>query len=171
MTCTLCIIYPLVYFNGQLFIDFHFCYRPFISLFQRSTFYCFLFLLSCHLSVYGPLLIVTLWDFNIPWRSQAVPDEILDFLHDFTKIKTTKLFILLRFYFHDAKQQVKTNIHTNFRSEWVLGFVIDHGIYTTAERAIVFVKKVTYFREFGYLNSLFIRKRIILLRLSITCGF
>ena len=33
----------------------------------------------------------------------------------------------------------------------------------TAERAIILVKKVTYFGEFGYLNSSCIRKDIILM--------
>ena len=36
----------------------------------------------------------------------------------------------------------------------------------TAERAVMLVKKVTYFGEFGYLNSSCIRKRIILMFLS-----
>ena len=35
--------------------------------------------------------------------------------------------IVLRFYFHDVKEQLKTNIHTNFNSEWVLGLVIDYA--------------------------------------------
>ena len=36
----------------------------------------------------------------------------------------------------------------------------------TAERAVILVKKVTYFGEFGYLNSSFIRQSIILMFLS-----
>ena len=36
----------------------------------------------------------------------------------------------------------------------------------TAERAVVLVKKVTYFREFGYLNSSCIIKSIILMFFS-----
>ena len=36
------------------------------------------------------------------------------FSHDNTKIQTRKLLILLRFYFHDVQQQLKTSIHTNF---------------------------------------------------------
>ena len=35
--------------------------------------------------------------------------------------------ILLRVYFHDVSEQLKTNIHTNFCSDWVLGFVIDYA--------------------------------------------
>ena len=35
-----------------------------------------------------------------------------------------KLLIFLRFYCNDVQEQLKTNIHTNFRSEWFLGFVI-----------------------------------------------
>jgi len=36
----------------------------------------------------------------------------------------------------------------------------------TAERAVMLVKKVTYFEEFGYLNSFCIRKNIILMFFS-----
>ena len=44
---------------------------------------------------------------------------------DVTKIQTTKLSILQRFYFLDVSEQLKTNIHTNFCFERVLGFVIE----------------------------------------------
>ena len=37
------------------------------------------------------------------------------FSHDVTKIQTTKLSILLRFYFHDVSEQLKINFHTNFQ--------------------------------------------------------
>ena len=40
------------------------------------------------------------------------------------------------------------------------------GIYMTAERAVMLVKKVTYFVEFGYLSSSCITKSIILMFLS-----
>ena len=40
------------------------------------------------------------------------------------------------------------------------------GICMTSERAVMLVKKVTYFREFGYLNSSCIRESIILMFLS-----
>ena len=43
------------------------------------------------------------------------------------KFKTTKLSILLRFYFHDVLEQLKNNFHTNFRFEKVLGFVIEYA--------------------------------------------
>ena len=39
------------------------------------------------------------------------------FSHEVTKFQTSELLILLRFYFHDVEEQLKTNIHTNFRSE------------------------------------------------------
>ena len=48
------------------------------------------------------------------------------FSHDVTKIKTTKQAILLRFYFHDILEQLKTNLHTNFHFKRVLGFVIKY---------------------------------------------
>ena len=49
------------------------------------------------------------------------------FSHDVTKIQTTKLSILPRFYFHDALEQLKTNFHTNFRFKRVLGFVVEYA--------------------------------------------
>ena len=49
------------------------------------------------------------------------------FSHDVTKIQTTKLSILLSFYFHDALERLKTNIHKSFRFERVLGFVIEYA--------------------------------------------
>ena len=49
------------------------------------------------------------------------------FSHDVTKIQTTKLSILPRFYFHDALEQLKTDFHTNFRFKRVLGFVIEYA--------------------------------------------
>ena len=50
------------------------------------------------------------------------------FSHDVTKIQTTKLSILQRFYLHDALEQLKTNFHTNFRLKRVLGFVIEYQL-------------------------------------------
>ena len=49
------------------------------------------------------------------------------FSHDVTKIETTKLSILLRFYFHDVLEQLKTNFRTNFRFKRILGFVIEYA--------------------------------------------
>ena len=49
------------------------------------------------------------------------------FSHDFTKIQTTKLSILLRFYLHDVLEQLKTNFRTNFRFKRVLGFVLEYA--------------------------------------------
>ena len=42
-------------------------------------------------------------------------------------MQTKKLSILPRFYFHDALGQLKTNFHTNFRFERILGFVIEYA--------------------------------------------
>ena len=44
-----------------------------------------------------------------------------------TKIQTTKLSILPRFYCHGLLQQLKTNFQTNFRSKRFLGFVIEYA--------------------------------------------
>ena len=49
------------------------------------------------------------------------------FSHDITKSQTTKLSILLRFYFHGVLEQLKTNFRTNFRFKRVLGFVIEYA--------------------------------------------
>ena len=43
------------------------------------------------------------------------------FLHDVTRIQTTKLSILQRLYFHDVLEQLKNNFHTNFRFKRLLG--------------------------------------------------
>ena len=49
------------------------------------------------------------------------------FSHDVTKLQTTKLSILLRFYFHGILEWLKTNFQTNFRFKGVLGFVIEYA--------------------------------------------
>ena len=49
------------------------------------------------------------------------------FSHDVTKFQTSELLLFLRFYFQNASEQLKTNIHTTFHSEWVLGLVIDYA--------------------------------------------
>ena len=49
------------------------------------------------------------------------------FSHDVTEIQTTKLSILMRIYFHDVLQQLKTNVHTNFHFKSVLGFVLEYA--------------------------------------------
>ena len=49
------------------------------------------------------------------------------FSHDVTKSQTTKLSILLRFYFHGVLEQLKTNFRSNFRFKRVLGFVIEYA--------------------------------------------
>ena len=95
------------------------------------------------------------------------------FSHDVTKIQTAKLLILLIFYFHDTEQQLKTNIHTNFCSEWVLGFVIDYAWISKLLRDAAFTwrprelscwsKKGLISGNFGYLNSSCIWKSIILM--------
>ena len=49
------------------------------------------------------------------------------FSYDVTRIQTTKLSILLRFYFHGLLEQLKTNFQTNFRFKRILGFVIEYA--------------------------------------------
>ena len=49
------------------------------------------------------------------------------FSHDVAKIQNKKLWLLPRFYVHDALEQLKTNFHTNFRVKRVLGLVIEYA--------------------------------------------
>ena len=60
------------------------------------------------------------------------------FSHDVTKFQTSELLILLRFYFHDVLEQLKTNLRTNFYSEWVLGLVIDYAWISKLLRDVPF---------------------------------
>ena len=60
------------------------------------------------------------------------------FSHDVTKIQTTKLSILLGFYFNDVLEQLKTNFHTNFRFKRVLGFVIEYAWISKLLRDVAF---------------------------------
>ena len=80
-----------------------------------------------------------------------------------------KLLILLIFYFNDVSEQLKTNIHTHFCSEWVLSFVIDYAWISKLLRDAVFTWRPSWlksdlFRD--YLNSSCIGKSFILLFLS-----
>ena len=49
------------------------------------------------------------------------------FSHDVTKIQTTILSILPRFYFDDVLEHLKIIFYTNFRFKRVLGFVIGYA--------------------------------------------
>ena len=69
------------------------------------------------ISVFGLVLIV----FKSLLRNDCL------FSHDVTEIQTTKLSILLRIYFHDVLQQLKTNVDTNFHFKSVLGFVLEYA--------------------------------------------
>ena len=61
------------------------------------------------------------------------------FSHDVTKIQTTKLSILPRFYFHYVLEQLKTNFHTNFLLKRVLGcFVIEYALISKLLRDAAF---------------------------------
>ena len=60
------------------------------------------------------------------------------FSHEVTKFQTSELLILLKFYFHDVLEQLKTNIQTNFHSEWVLGLAIDYAWISKLLRDVTF---------------------------------
>ena len=66
---------------------------------------------------------------GVPYSTVTFVEKLLDcwFSLDVTKIQTTKLLMLPRFYFHDVLEQLKTNFHTNFGFKKVLGFVIEYA--------------------------------------------
>ena len=53
--------------------------------------------------------------------------DIVGFHMTSLKFKLKNISIIPGFYFHDALEQLKTNFHTNFRFERVLGFVIEYA--------------------------------------------
>ena len=71
-----------------------------------------------------------------------------------------------------CKKYLDANIHTNFCSEWVLGFVIDFAWTSKHLRDATFYSreschaglKVTYLGKFGYLNSSCNRVKVIPLK-------
>ena len=105
-------------------------------------------------------------------QSHWFPVRYCWFSQDVTKIQTSKLSVLPRFYFHDVLKQLKTNFDTNFRFKRVLGFVIESTLlldaaFTLRPRELSHrLKKMTYFREFSYLNSSCIRESITLMFMS-----
>ena len=79
------------------------------------------------------------------------------FSHDVTKIQTTKLSILLRFYFHGVLEQLKLIFKQMFASKGFLIFVIEYAwiskllrdaAFTWRPRGLSFrIKKVTFFED------------------------
>ena len=103
--------------------------------------------------------VLKIWNCLISWYWELS--------HDVTRIQTRKLLILLRFYFNDIQELIFIQFSPRmgpWSYAWISGFA-RRGIYLTAERAVMLVKKVTYFVEFGYLNNS-CRKNIILMLLS-----
>ena len=60
------------------------------------------------------------------------------FSHDVTKIQATKLSTLLRFYFHHVLERLKTNFHTNFHFQRVLGFLMAYAWICKLLRDVAF---------------------------------
>ena len=91
------------------------------------------------------------------------------FSHDVTKIRTKRLPILPRIYFHYTLEQLKTNFQTNFHFKRVFGFVSlstllrDAAFPWRPKELLRRLKKRLHFRKFCYLNSSFIRKSITLM--------
>ena len=91
------------------------------------------------------------------------------FSHDVTRIQTTKLSILLEFYFHDVLEQLKANFRKKFRFKRVLGFVIEYAWISKLLHDVAFTwrpRLMTYFGEFCHLNSSCIRNSITLMFMS-----
>ena len=76
-------------------------------------------------------------NFWVVWRSFGSYENCW-FSHDVTKFQTSELLILLRFFFHDELEQLKTNVHTNFHSEWFLSLVIDYASIYKLLRDVAF---------------------------------
>ena len=67
-------------------------------------------------------------DFNILEQKCRQKFHFIRTSYDVSKtVQTRKLLIFVRFSFHDVQEQLKTSIDTNFRSEWVIGFVKDYA--------------------------------------------
>ena len=90
--------------------------------------------------------------------------------------QTTKLSILLRFYFHDVLKQLKTNFHTNFRFKRILSFLIAYARISKLLRDVAFkwrprelscrLKKWLISGNFFYLKSSCNGKSITLMFMS-----
>ena len=82
------------------------------------------------------------------------------FSHDVTKIWTKKLSLLLSFYFHVILEHLKTLIQTNFRfrkgslfcDTGRLNFQAWRDIWLAAGKALKWVKNITEFWRFCYLD-------------------
>ena len=99
------------------------------------------------------------------------------FSHDVTEIQTKKLLLLVSFYFHVVLQHLNTNKfsvqkgslfcdtgHLNFRA------FVWRGIQLTARKALMWVKNITDFGRFCYLNIPCLRINITLIFMSSSSG-
>ena len=72
-----------------------------------------------------PPLLIFLVSFRFPppphTFAELIPSQVCWFSHDVTKIQTTKLSILLRFYFHGVLEQLKLIFKQIFASK---GFLV-----------------------------------------------
>ena len=62
----------------------------------------------------------------LTFQKKSLKEAIPDFYLTWLQFKLQNYWAPLRFYFHDELEQLKTVIHTNFRSDWFLGLVIDY---------------------------------------------
>ena len=96
--------------------------------------------------------------------------------HDVTKIQTKKLSPLLSFYFRVILQHLKTFKQTNFQFKRVLRFCDTgrlnfqafawRGIWLTARKALTWIKHLTDFGRFCYINIPCLRINITLIFMS-----
>ena len=78
------------------------------------------------------------------------------FSHGVTKIQTTKLSILLTFYFHGVLEHLKTNFQTNVRFKRFLGFVIEYAWISKLLRDATFTwrpRELSFYRLKKWLFS------------------
>ena len=101
------------------------------------------------------------------------------FSHDVTKSQTTKLSILLRFYFHGVLEQLKTNFQTNFRFKRFLGFVIEYAwiskllcdaAFTWRPRELSFRLKNWLFSRTFAINTVQVLEKVLLQCLWVPLG-
>ena len=64
------------------------------------------------------------------------------------------------FYFNEVKEQLKTNIYTNFCSEWVLGFAIDYAWISKLLRDAAFTWRPSWLKS-DLFREIWLSKRFL----------
>ena len=104
-----------------------------------------------------------------------VNEKFLVFTRDVTKIQTKKLSLILSFYFHVVLQHLKTVLQIfgskgffvlRYRTLEFPGFCVTRHLADGQESSYMWVKNITDFGRFCYLNILCIRINITLIVMS-----